>query len=282
VRNYLPLNRTERGCFGPVYLQAARQPGGTERVRALNGAAFGRAHLDRPVRLFNNLNMSSDAADLKSSAAIRIAATELFAERGYADVTVRQIAAAAGVSPALVIHHYGSKEGLRAVIDERVAALVEVMLSDMEQAPAEGSSASVVELFANWLEHEPATAGYVRRLLSDGAEAGTALFQRLYDATQAGLQALERSGAVRPTQDPAVRSAFLLSNDLALVLLRPHIAQVTGIDPLSRDGLLRWSEAVFDVYACGLFAPARSRSEADQSGRTASGRAGRTEGGSSR
>ena len=68
--------------------------------------------------------MSSVRADQTAAAAIRIAALELFAERGYSGVTVRQIAAAAGVSPALVIHHYGSKEKLRAVLEERVAAFV--------------------------------------------------------------------------------------------------------------------------------------------------------------
>jgi AcrR family transcriptional regulator len=68
---------------------------------------------------------------LTSAAAIRIAAMKLFAEPGYAGVTVRQIASAAGVSPALVIHHYGSKERLRAVLEERVAAFVESMLAEL-------------------------------------------------------------------------------------------------------------------------------------------------------
>jgi hypothetical protein len=54
--------------------------------------------LDHAVRLFNNLNMHSVRADLT---AVRRA--------GYAGVTVRQIASAAAVSPALVIDHYGSK-----------------------------------------------------------------------------------------------------------------------------------------------------------------------------
>ena len=89
--------------------------------------------LIRAVRLFHTMNMSSDPADLTAAAAIRIAAMELFAERGYADVTIRQIAAAAGVSPALVIHHYGSKDKLRAVLDERVAAFLESMLADLGQ-----------------------------------------------------------------------------------------------------------------------------------------------------
>ena len=177
----------------------------------------------------------------------------LFAEHGYADVTIRQIAAAAGVSPALVIHHYGSKEKLREVLDERVAAFVETLLSDLERVSGEGGATSVAALFADRLEREPEMAGYIRRLLSDGSPAGAALFGRLYRATQAGMRVLERAGAVRPGQDEAIRDAFLLCNDLAVVLLRQHITQATGIDPLGRDGLIRWSAQVFDVYANGMF-----------------------------
>jgi hypothetical protein len=68
------------------------------------------------------------------------------------------------------------------------------------------------------------------------------------------MRALEQAGVVRPSRDEPVRDGFLLSNDLAMLLLRPHISQVTGIDPLSRDGLLRWSAEVFDLYSNGVFA----------------------------
>jgi AcrR family transcriptional regulator len=212
--------------------------------------------IDQTVHLFNNMNMSSDPADLTSSATIRIAAMRLFAERGYAGVTVRQIASAAGVSPALVIHHYGSKERLRAVLEERVASFVESMLAELGRAQEEGASASIAEVFADRLEREPAMAGYVRRLLCDGGPAGAALFERLYQVTRAGMQALEQAGVVRPSGDEQVRDAFLLSNDLAMLLLRPLISQVTGVDPLARDGLVRWSAEVFDVYSGGVFVPA--------------------------
>jgi len=216
--------------------------------------------------------MSSDPADLTSAAVIRIAAMELFAERGYAGVTVRQIASAAGVSPALVIHHYGSKERLRAVLEERVAAFVESMLAELARAQEEGASASIAELFAGRLEREPALAGYVRRLLCDGGPAGAALFERLYQATRAGLRALEQAGVVRPATDEQVRDAFLLCNDLAMLLLRPLISQVTGIDPLARNGLVRWSAEVLDVYSAGVFMPAAPagaegrRADGDQGG----------------
>ena len=49
---------------------------------------------------------------MSSRDAIREAATRLFTERGYAATSVRDIAAAAGVDPALVIRHFASKERL--------------------------------------------------------------------------------------------------------------------------------------------------------------------------
>ncbi|WDZ89430.1 TetR/AcrR family transcriptional regulator [Nocardiopsis sp. HUAS JQ3] len=47
-----------------------------------------------------------------SRGAVVAAARRLFFEHGYKGVTVRDIAAAAGVSPALVIKHHGSKAEL--------------------------------------------------------------------------------------------------------------------------------------------------------------------------
>ncbi|WP_084532323.1 TetR/AcrR family transcriptional regulator [Nocardia miyunensis] len=45
-------------------------------------------------------------------AAIRAAATRLFADRGFSGTSVRDIASQAGVDPAMVIRHFGSKEAL--------------------------------------------------------------------------------------------------------------------------------------------------------------------------
>jgi AcrR family transcriptional regulator len=51
--------------------------------------------------------------------------SRLFAAHGPDAVTVRQIATAAGLSPALVVHHFGSKEGLREGAALHVPALFE-------------------------------------------------------------------------------------------------------------------------------------------------------------
>ncbi|WP_459968651.1 TetR/AcrR family transcriptional regulator [Mycobacterium sp. MUNTM1] len=59
-----------------------------------------------------------DERDLTRKARIRATAMRLIARDGPQSLTIRETARTAGVSPALVIHHFGSKEGLmRAVSD---------------------------------------------------------------------------------------------------------------------------------------------------------------------
>src|SRR6188508_3529955 len=82
------------------------------------------------------LNMSSavDEGDLTAKATIRNAALRLFADRGPDAVTVRDVAAAADVSPGLVMHHFGSKAGLREAVDEHVAQTFDAMLDALTDA----------------------------------------------------------------------------------------------------------------------------------------------------
>ncbi|HJE59178.1 MAG TPA: TetR/AcrR family transcriptional regulator, partial [Nocardiopsis listeri] len=55
---------------------------------------------------------SAQRDDLTARARIRDAALTRFGQEGFG-VSVRAIAEEAGVSPGLVIHHFGSKEKLR-------------------------------------------------------------------------------------------------------------------------------------------------------------------------
>jgi AcrR family transcriptional regulator len=190
--------------------------------------------------------------DRRAVSVIRDAAMALFAERGTAGVSVRQIALAAGVSPSLVIHHYGSKEGLKNAVDRRVVDFVTAELEDMKRLGDEGAPAQMGELWADRLQRVPELVGYVRRLLLDGGEAADALFDRLLRATFLGMEAMTAARLTRATPDEQARAAFLLANDLAVVLLRRHIERGLGVDPLSKQGLARWSATAIDVYTRGL------------------------------
>ncbi|MGN6131800.1 MAG: TetR/AcrR family transcriptional regulator [Nocardioidaceae bacterium] len=197
------------------------------------------------------------SSDLTARAAIRNAALRLFAERGADAVTVRQIAAAAEVSPALVVHHFGSKDGLRAAVDAYAAetfdALFEMGGEEFADMLAGQGTASIAELFASALPPDSPLPAYLRRLLLTGDPAGAALFARWYALTQSVLASMTQAGMATPSDDPDVRAAFLLANDLALILLRGHIATAIGIDPLTPTGLARWAAEATRVYTDGAF-----------------------------
>lgn len=202
--------------------------------------------------------MSVMPDDRTLRAVIRDEALRLFADRGPDAVSVRQIAAAAGVSPGLIVHHFGSKEGLREAVDQYVLALFDRMLSEMTSAGPDlydpVSSGSVAELILAQLPAGSPVPGYLRRLLLDGSESGRELFARLFTLGARTLDTLAAAGLADPGRDPAVRAAFLLVNDLAVLLLRDHLTNVLGTDPLSGDGLARWASEVLLIYSTGLLA----------------------------
>jgi AcrR family transcriptional regulator len=198
-----------------------------------------------------------DEGDLTAKANIRNAALRLFAERGHDAVTVREIAAAAGVSPALVVHHFGSKDGLRAAVDGYAGQAFDALFAMDERDLAEtltgGNFGSVAEMLARAFPHGSPLPAYLRRLLLTNDPAGAALFGRWYALTVRLLDAMTGIGAARPGEDPAVRAAFLLVNDLALILLRNHVAAAIGVDPLTPAGVTRWAKEVTDIYMKGVF-----------------------------
>jgi AcrR family transcriptional regulator len=63
--------------------------------------------------------------NLTARARIRDAALLQFAEPGVNGATIRGIAEAAGVSPGLVQHHFGSKEALREACDTYATEVVQ-------------------------------------------------------------------------------------------------------------------------------------------------------------
>jgi len=200
---------------------------------------------------------SVDEGDLTARATIRNAALRLFAERGPDRVTVRDIAAEAGVSPSLIVHHFGSKDGLRAAVDDHAAKVFDSLLQTdggpLEDLLAGRDNGSLAAAFSRNFPRGSPLPAYLRRLLLTGDPAGAALFGRWFAATVAMLGALEERGLSTPSTDRPVRAAFLLVNDLALILLRNEVAAAIGVDPLTPEGLTRWADEASVVYSQGAF-----------------------------
>jgi len=198
--------------------------------------------------------MRAAPADLTAAARIRAAAMRLFADRGVSGVSIRDVAAAAGVSSSLVVHHFRTKDGLKAAVDEHTLEVLRGLLAELPDDPSNSGQASQALWAA--LREEPDLMSYVRRLLIDGGPAGRALFAGMADATTAELAEMERNGAIGPSEDPPVRAVFLLVNDLAVIVLRDLITEAIGVDPLSQTGLERWGRSVMPIYTRGLYSTA--------------------------
>lgn len=209
------------------------------------------------VCLFSILNMRSD---LTARALIRNAALQLFADHGPAAVSVRQIAEQAQVSPALVLHHYGSKAGLREAVDAYAAnAFGDLLdLGNSEELArrllAEGDSGSIAAAFARSFPPDSPLPAYLRRLLLSGDPVGERLFRQWYEATLVLLRTMTDEELAGSSSDPEVRAAFLLANDLALILLRTPVQHALGVDPLTPEGLARWAQEASVVYRDGVWA----------------------------
>src|SRR6516165_10542669 len=116
------------------------------------------------------------ADDLTAAARIRDAAIEQFGARGFG-VGLRSIAAAAGVSAALVIHHFGSKDGLRKACDDYVA---EEIRSSKSEAIQSNDPATWLAQMAEIESYAPLTA-YLVRSLQTGGELAAMLWDRMIE-----------------------------------------------------------------------------------------------------
>lgn len=189
---------------------------------------------------------------------MRDAAVSLFAEHGPESVTIRQIAARAEVSPALVVHHFGSKAGLRDAVDAHVSQLMEDLLDQMDapevmESLAQGDVRSFAEVVAVTFPPDSPVPDYLRRMFLSGEPIGKSIFNRWFRITRSMLEGMVSAGTAASSDDPDVRSAFLLVNDLAVLVLRGPLTEALGFDPLSASGVTRWTNEIAAAYRNGIF-----------------------------
>lgn len=142
--------------------------------------------------------------DLTAAARIRDTAVDQFGRHGFG-VGVRAIAAAAGVSPGLVNHHFGSKEQLRAACDSYVA---ETIRDAKTETLRTHDPASWLAAVADIEEFAPLTA-YLVRSLQSGGDLARALWRQMIDNAEQYLDEGVRAGTIKPSPDPKARARFL-------------------------------------------------------------------------
>jgi TetR/AcrR family transcriptional regulator, regulator of cefoperazone and chloramphenicol sensitivity len=186
-------------------------------------------------------------------ARIRDAAIELFGRDGFERTTVRAVARAAEVSPALVVHHFGSKEGLRADCDEHLLRRIR----EGKTEALTGESPPSLESYLATVEDSGPLLRYLARTLQEAGPAAGHIFTGLVEDTVDYLAASEATGVVRPTQDARARATALVSWGLSHLLLGPLIAQSFGEEYDEPAALARVAGPALEIYTDGLFTDSR-------------------------
>lgn len=190
--------------------------------------------------------------DLTNRARIRDAAVAVFGERGFS-TGVRAVAAAAGVSPGLVNHHFGSKEGLRAECDAHVLEVFRIVKTESLTRP---SAAGLLHQLAEVEEYAPLLA-YLIRSWQAGGPLAHSMFEHLVANTERYLADGVAAGTLRPSRDPAARARYLSMQNLGGTLLFLQM-RCTDDGPVDWPGALRelTDEIMFpalELFTEGLF-----------------------------
>lgn len=194
--------------------------------------------------------MRSAPEDLTARSRIRDAAIELFGRDGFAATTVRNIAKGSDTSPALLLHHFGSKEGLREHCDHYVVETIRNLKRDSVV------SAPQTELIAQLSaipELQPLMR-YLRRALQDGGPATDAFFDQLVQDAVTYMEEGVASGRLQPTQDPQMRALMLTAMAFGPILLGEHIGRHLGTDGYDAVAQRRALPVTLEIFTDGLFA----------------------------
>lgn len=195
--------------------------------------------------------MRSAETDLHTRARIRNAAVVRFGQDGFG-VGLRAIAADAGVSPALIVHHFGSKAGLREACDEHV--MQTITDAKLDTIGAAGPEQMLAQLAAVD-EYAPA-ADYAVASLTAGGELARRLIDRMTDMTLEFLAAGVEAGTVKESRDPAARARYLTQASLGMLLLahrmRSESGDVTNLSSVLADLSADIVAPALELYTEGL------------------------------
>jgi AcrR family transcriptional regulator len=193
--------------------------------------------------------MRSTQDDRTTVARIRDAAIAEFGQHGF-DVGLRTIAKTAGVSPALVIHHFGSKENLRAACDDYIA---EEIRSGKSATIKSNDPATWFAQMAEIESYAPLMA-YLVRSMQSGSELAKTLWRRMIDNVEQYLDEGVRAGTIKPSRDPRARARFLgLAGGGFLLYLQLH-DNPTDLRAVLHDYAEDMVLPALELYTNGLMA----------------------------
>jgi AcrR family transcriptional regulator len=163
------------------------------------------------------------------SARIVAAARDEFAEHGWAGTTIRAVARAADVDPALVYHYFGSKEGLLDAATNPPQKWLD-SVAKVWTTPIERLGAALIEsLLVSWGDDE---IGPTLRAILQTAAHEPSTREKLRRVVEGSLMGVSELGS--DERDRLIRSGLISSQMMGFALMR-YVWRIEPIASMTDD-----------------------------------------------
>ena len=162
--------------------------------------------------------------DLTAKARIRNAALDLFAQYGEDRVSMRAIAAEAGVTLGLVQHHFKTKAGVRHAVDQLVVDYFARAIADVSADGNPGQLASARDdAVRRMLADNPPVVNYIRRSVLELSGDRMHLLDVLVDLARREIAALRGAKLASTRRREPTQVVAMLVRQLGELLLQPLV-----------------------------------------------------------
>jgi AcrR family transcriptional regulator len=163
------------------------------------------------------------------AARILAAARDEFAQHGWAGSTIRAVARAADVDPALVYHYFGSKEGRRDAATNPPQKWLEIVAKVWTTPVDQLGAALITLLLASWADDE---IGPTLRAILQTAAHEPATREKLRRVVEGSLMGV--SGLGTDERERLVRSGLISSQMMGFALMR-YVWKIEPMASMSDD-----------------------------------------------
>lgn len=170
------------------------------------------------------MTQAAPQRDLTARARIRNTALTRFANTGVEGASMRRIAADAGVTVGLVVHHFGTKERLREevetyVVDQFAEAIASVPVEGLARDVARERDRAVAEMLAQ----QPDVVTYVRRAVLGLSGPDDDLLRRLAELAAEEVARARAFGVADTDRRDSIQTIRTMTRQLGQLLLQPMV-----------------------------------------------------------
>ncbi|MEC4763678.1 TetR/AcrR family transcriptional regulator [Mycobacterium sherrisii] len=186
------------------------------------------------MKLVPKKSLTPGPRDERGVLAARIvaAARDEFARHGWAGTTIRAVARAADVDPALVYHYFGSKEGLLDAATNPPKKFLDNVATTWTTPTDQLGAALITLLLASWADDE---VGPTLRAILQTAAHEPATREKLRRVVEGSLMGVAELG--NDERDRLIRSGLISSQMMGFALMR-YVWKIEPVASMTDDEVI--------------------------------------------